>query len=265
MLGFVYIRSEERREIGAWHRTPTGSPEVIRDEGSETEISYEGSPTLRLYVAKYPVTVAQFRTFTETTGFRVRDPNALCDPGSRPVRFVSWHDALAYCNWLNALLSSVSALRGYEVSRLVREEGWQVALPSEVEWEMAARGIPPHGVQPPAMESTSVSGNYRDLGIGTTSVVGCFPFNRFGIYDMAGNLWEWTRSPWESSAESSNATEDRKPEGVIAGDRIFRIVRGGSWDDNRGIDPHGMRGRAPPESVGLNVGFRVVLRPPLSP
>ena len=90
---------------------------------SEYEINDTATPTPEFYIACYPVTVAQFRAFVQATGFRVGDEDTLRDPDSRPVRYVSWHEALAYCDWLNEELASPNALDGGELAHLVPEHG----------------------------------------------------------------------------------------------------------------------------------------------
>ena len=110
---------------------------------------------------------------------------------------------MAYCGWLSGLLITAQELEGTEPARLVRDGGWSVGLPSELEWEKASRGgrvgaLFPWGDAPDPSRANSV-----DSGIDVTSTnivtstVGCFPANGFGLLDMIGNVWEWTRSRLE--------------------------------------------------------------------
>src|SRR5262245_31129409 len=90
----------------------------------------------RYYIARYPVTVMQFRTFVEASGCAWEGKNRPQGAAQHPVIYVSWLDALAYCKWLTACLQEWSDTPE-PLATLVRTEGWRVILPSEAEWEKA--------------------------------------------------------------------------------------------------------------------------------
>jgi len=202
--------------------------------------------------------VAQFRAFVNATGFEIGDADAFRDPDSRPVGLVSWREALAYCDWLNRILTTSEALENFEVSQLVRSGRWRVALPSELEWEKAARGGPRDAIFPWGDEPDPNRANYVDSQIGDTSAVGCFSPNGYGLYDMIGNVFEWTRSvsgfgyPYDPC--------DRNREDLDAGDSVSRVVRGSSWLLNLVGARCAYRDWYPPVVRDGDVGFRVVLR-----
>ena len=114
--------------------------EIIGCDVPNDEINDVGTPTPDFHIARYPVTVAQFRAFVEATGSAVGDTRALRNPNSRPVRYLDWREALAYCEWLNRMLATAPELEATAAARLVRDGTWRVSLPGELEWEKAARG-----------------------------------------------------------------------------------------------------------------------------
>ena len=192
----------------------------------------------------------------QATGFAIGDSDALADPDSRPVRFVSWHEALAWCDWLNEVLTSGQAFAGSPIVKWVREYGWRVVLPSELEWEKAARGSLCREVFPWGNDADPNGANYSDSQIGDTSVVGCFAANGLGLFDLVGNVWEWTRSLY---VDYPYDPADPKREDLMAGD-VSRVVRGGSWVNPRGGARCAARSGARPGDRYVSGGFRVVLR-----
>ncbi len=173
-------------------------------------------------IARYPVTVAQFRAFVEDSGFEPGNQNCLRGLPNHPVVYVSWHEALAYCRWLSGKL------------------GTEVSLPSEAEWEKAARGTDGR-IYPWGKEADPDKANYYETGIGTTSAVGCFPggASPYGCLDMAGNVWQWTRSLWGKDwqkPEYKYPYTDRlkERENLKAPNDIYRVLRGGSFGADAG-------------------------------
>jgi formylglycine-generating enzyme required for sulfatase activity len=139
-----------------------------------------------------------------------------------------------------------------------------VTLPSELEWEKAARGgrdaVFPWGDEPVATRA-----NVTDAGINAPCSVGCFPPNRFGLFDMSGNVWGWTRSLWgtdfgrPSFAYPYDPSDERR-ENLTADDSVLRVVRGGSWLSPREWARCACRDRFQPHRRNDYVGFRMMLR-----
>ena len=140
--------------------------------------------------------------------------------------------------------------------RLVREQGWRVALPSELEWEKAARGGLADAVFSWGDAPDPQRAKYADSGVGDTSAVGCFPANGYGLHDMLGNVWEWTRSVFGKYPYPLDDPERESPD---AGDDVWRVVRGGSWDEPRVNARCAYRFRFFPGVRFVILGFRVVL------
>jgi formylglycine-generating enzyme required for sulfatase activity len=186
------------------------------------------------YMARYPVTVAQFRTFMDASGYQPQAEASLGGLPNHPVVNVTWYDALKYCDW------PTECLQGWEgtpepLSTLLRQEGWRISLPSEAEWEKAVRGtdgrIYPWGDEPDPERA-----NYGETGIQARSAVGCFPSGAspYGVEEVSGNVWEWTRSLWGTSFSRPDFKYPYVPgdgrENPDASQETLRVLRGGAFD-----------------------------------
>lgn len=216
------------------------------------------------YIARYPVTVAQFRVFVEESGYQPADSESLAGIPNHPVVSVSWYDALAYCEWLtNKLRTCENAPK--PLSSVLRE-GWIVTLPSEAEWEKAARGVDGR-TYPWGDEFDPARANTYETGIGSITAVGSFPSGAspYGILDMIGNVWEWTRSSWGRAFQTPDYSYPYRSndgrEDLQASREIYRILRGGSFYENRRFARTTFRMSSDPGLWKAIIGFRVVVSP----
>lgn len=190
------------------------------------------------WIGKYPVTNQQFSLFNKEHNFEKND--AL-----KPVTKVVWPMALKYCKWLQETLNL------YE-----REYEFIVRLPDEVEWERAARGdsgnIYPWGNEP-ANETLC---NYGNKKTGVTSVGSYSPQgdSLFGCCDMAGNIWEWTISPYNDKKYS-------QPGDSFNIDFTERLVaKGGDWNSRQEDIRCSSRRKFLPFSTKEFLGFRILIK-----
>jgi formylglycine-generating enzyme required for sulfatase activity len=160
-------------------------------------------------MGRYEVTFAEYDKFAEATG-REKPSDRGWGRGNRPVINVSWHDAVAYAEWLS------------------EQTGKKYRLPTEAEWEYAARG----GTSTKYWWGNNIGKNRANCrGCGSrwdgksTAPVGSFAPNPFGLYDTAGNVWEWCADSWHGSYKGA-PTDGRVWSG---GDESYRVLRGGSW------------------------------------
>jgi formylglycine-generating enzyme required for sulfatase activity len=254
-FGFVRIAPDPKFKIGTRKADFWRIAEFIGSAARDNELNDKPTPTLEFFIARYTVTVAQFRAFVEAANFKLGDEGALRDPDSRPVRFVSWNEALQYCDWLQNEFISQDALKRSAVAQRV-SQGWRITLPSELEWEKAARGGLTGKVFAWGDDPDANRANYDDTGIDDATAVGCFPENNYGLHDMVGNVWEWTRSVYEPYPYKADDGRER----LTIDDG--KVVRGGSWYYHRGYARCAFRGRNVPDLRSSYVGFRVVLRSP---
>jgi serine/threonine protein kinase len=237
---------------------------IIEDDGNEMRLVPSGSFQLgahrrtivldRFYLARYPVTNRQFQAFVEATGYRPTDAEAhrflqhfrsgRCSPEllHHPVVFVSWTDARAYCRW--------AARR----------------LPSEAEWEKAARGPDgnkyPWGREEPTPELANFGqarAKHYPLDTGGTAAVDAFPRSAspYGIEGMAGNVFEWCEDVDDPGFYLHGP--DRNPRNTIQPGNAPCVIRGGSWRyDVRSLRTYARASFAPTFRLDT-VGFRVAL------
>ncbi len=201
------------------------------------------------YIGRYEVTVGQYAAFVAATGHRLADERTLRPPPDHPATFVSWPDALAYGRWLESEMRSSSLTP--PLLRALLDEGWRIGPPSEAEWEKAARGgdarIYPWGNEPRRDRANYLGRS--PLPVGT---YGC-PECPFEVYDLSGNVWEWTRSPYQPYPYDPG--DDA--EGLDA--EALWVMRGGSFADPAHFVRAANRGGADPGARRPFIGFRVVI------
>jgi len=213
--------------------------------------------TYDFLIGKYEVTFDQYDWFCEETGRKTPSDNSW-GRGSRPVIFVSWWDAIDYCNWLSEKEKLPKAYDdkgnfldkdGMITTDPSRVVGYR--LPTEAEWEYAARGGK-HGKGYKYAGSDNVSDvawYYSNSG-NKTQEVGTKAFNELEIYDMSGNVWEWC-SDWYGSYSSSAQTNQYNNSGS------GRVRRGGSWYIGAAYARVANRNFYTPAYTSAGLGFRI--------
>lgn len=266
MLGFVHIPADPGFCIGIRSTDRERVALVIGGDVLDHEINDTSTPTAEFCIGRYPVTVAQFRAFVRDAGIAPVEADALNDPDTRPVRWVDWHEATAYVNWLQKRLLASTELARHPIVHLLRDQGWQVALPSELEWEKAARGGLSGEVFVCGDRTDFELANFDESGVGESSACGCFPANGYGLHDMLGNVWEWTNSirtgkPTNSSGAYPHDPYESERMWSDADEKTLRVLRGGSWDLDHIVGRYTTSHLAWPDVSDFSLGFRVVLRP----
>lgn len=273
----MYFKPRSRRSAILAPRMPDLFPDVVRipagefamgaDDGDDDERPAHRVHLDEFFIGAAPVTHDEYARFIAETNHpvpairefpqivtaeREAEFHALATPyvwragapppdrGAHPVTLVGYDDALAYCRWLSTRISM------------------PVRLPSEAEWERAARGGFEGRRYPWGDDLDVTRANYlapgRDKGQHGTTPVGQHGQNPYGLADVAGNVWEWIEDWYDG--EYYLRSPRRNPRGPSAG--ILRVVRGGAWvaSDTRMLRC-AYRHKVPPDSYAYSIGFRI--------
>jgi formylglycine-generating enzyme required for sulfatase activity len=248
-------------------RVPAGEFLMGTDGADEDERPVHAVFVDEFYIAPHPVTNADYYRFVCETGYRPAGiyemPSIVSGPFEdefqqlaaryvwkdgrppeglehHPVTLVQHRDAVEYSRWLAAAT------------------GRAVRLPTEAEWEKAARGGLESRLYPWGDDIDPACANYLpDVSLKArrgTQPVGTYPCNGYRLFDMAGNVWQWV-SDWYD-ADYYSVSEYRNPQGPPIG--RMRCVRGGSWvNEDVSLLRCAHRHEVPPDTYAYSIGFRV--------
>ena len=261
----TYFQSIEQREI----RTSNGDELVYVEGGSfimgdtwgdgasDEKPTHRVELTYDFYVGKYPVTFEEYDRYCEESSEKKPDDWSW-GRGRRPVINVSWFDAIKYCNWLSekeklpkAYDSNGNLLNKYGriTTDITKALGYR--LPTEAEWEYAARGgNKSMGYKYSGSDTVGDVAWYGLNSRGQTRDVGGKGPNELGIYDMSGNLWEWCSNRYGSYSSSAQIN----PYDNSGSDRVDR---GGSWYNASMNVRVANRDNFSPAGAGNYLGFRI--------
>lgn len=232
-----------------WVEIPAGEFWMGDDTGKDDEMPCHLVDLPTYWMAQTPITNAQYRAFVQATGHPVPehwyDGQIPQGKGNHPVVCVSWDDGMALAKWVG------------------EQMGETICLPNEAEWEKAARGgLVLSGVKNPLPKRKYPWGDAFDKDICNTNedgIAGTTPVDKYpqgaspyGVLEMSGNVWEWTRSlykPYPYVAEDGR--EDLTSRNPF-------IVRGGSWFYNQSYAFASYRFKRAPEEKLIGLGVRLV-------
>ena len=220
------------------------------NEGDSDELPLHQVTVSSFYIGKYEITQGEYETAIGSN-----PSNFVGD--NNPVESVTWYNAVAYCNALSVSegLSQCYSINGSDVSCDFTKKGYR--LPTEAEWEYAARGGKHH------TDDYRYAGCHEEADLGSyawydpnsdsqTHEVGTKSANQLGIHDMSGNVWEWCND-WYGSYTSDNQTN---PTGPVSG--AYRMHLGGSWNASGESCRLAHRSKSSPSNSSGRLGFRVV-------
>ena len=211
------------------------------DEGPQTAVTI----TRGFWMSQFEVTQAEY---IETTG---SNPSTFTKDPQQPVEKVNWHEAVAYCRQLTAEATEAGTL----------PQGYIFRLPTEAEWEYACRAGTStrfsYGDDPSDSELGETAW-YVENSNSSPHPVGQLAPNPWGLFDMHGNVWEWCYDQWQYAYPGGKSKDFLASE-----DGWLRVARGGSWLYSASNCRSANRDDYGPNNRCSDIGFRVVLAPPL--
>jgi formylglycine-generating enzyme required for sulfatase activity len=263
--------------IPIWVEIPAGKFWMGDEGGAFREKPMHQSYLGHYWISRVPITNVQYRIFVEDTGHdspsHWDDDRIPRGKESHPVVNITWHDAMAYCEWLQKKVHvagfklKVWQSEGQLSTCRLKPATYHVQPPSEAEWEKAARGSKDQRSYPWGDQWQEGHSNTRELGVSDTTPVGIFPegSSPYGVLEMSGNVWEWSRTLW---GDDFHRREYRYPyrvddgrENLAVGDDMLRVLRGGSFGHTHDSSRCSCRYRNKPNYNSMNRGFRVVISP----
>ena len=231
-----------------------GSTFVMGCTSEQGACDNDETPTISVnlsdfYIGKYLVTQKLWQAVMGTTIKQQRDlagNGLLVGKGDKfPMYYINYEECEAFCAKLNTLLAKQLP------------EGYAFCLPTEPQWEYAARGgTKSKGYRYSGSDDMDEVGWYNGNSGSRTHEVGTKTKNELGIYDMSGNVWEWCQD-WHRSY-GSNSQSNPKDSNPI----LFRVLRGGGWNNNASRCRVANRGNDYPIHRSGTYGFRLVLSTP---
>jgi len=178
---------------------------------------------------------------------------------NRPVVYVSWYGAIAYCNWLSTRHGLTSCYgpinnRGNDPSVWRTKNGYR--LPTEAEWEYACRA----GSNTSYYWGDSINDSYcwyNNNSVNQIHTVGQKRQNTWGIFDISGNVWEWCNDWYDANYYSQSPSNN--PVGPVSGSN--RVYRGGGWHNSADCCRSAIRYNITPDYHGIALGFRLCRTP----
>jgi formylglycine-generating enzyme required for sulfatase activity len=211
------------------------------DEGPQTAVTI----TQGFWMSQFEVTQAEY------IGTIGSNPSTFTKDPQQPVEKVNWHEAVAYCRQLTAEATEAGTLPPGHIFR----------LPTEAEWEYACRAGTStrfsYGDDPSDSELGEVAW-YVENSNSSPHPVGQLEPNPWGLYDMHGNVWEWCYDQWQYAYPGGKSRNFLASE-----DGWLRVARGGSWLYSASNCRAANRDDYGPNNRCSDIGFRVVLAPPL--
>jgi formylglycine-generating enzyme required for sulfatase activity len=204
------------------------------------------------YIGTYEITQGQYKAIVGT------NPSAFAneiDAAVRPVENVSWFDAVEFCNKLSEAegLQSVYTINGTKVLADHSKSGYR--LPTEAEWEFAARGgLLSKNYSFSGSNDASMVAWYEGNSLGGTRATGMLDPNEIGLFDMSGNVWEWCADFYGPFAAEAQVD----PQGPSIGEN--RVIRGGSWYNGEVFSRSAIGSAGKPATKDFGIGFRVLRR-----